>query len=76
MMNLYTYVVSRLKSEKGQGIVEYALLLAFVVAIAGVALSTDNGLGDAISNVFENTAQELNNSTGANQGGAGTGTGN
>ena len=34
MMKLYTYVVSRLKSEKGQGIVEYALLLAFVVAIA------------------------------------------
>ena len=59
MMNLYTYVVSRLKSEKGQGIVEYALLLAFVVAIAGVALSTDNGLGKAISNVFQDTATQL-----------------
>ena len=59
MMNLYTYVVSRLKSEKGQGIVEYALLLAFVVAIAGAALSNGE-LGDAIQAVFHNTAEELN----------------
>ena len=66
MMNLYTYVVSRLKSEKGQGIVEYALLLAFVVAIAGVALSTDNGLGKAIKGVFDNTANTLSGNTGAN----------
>ena len=69
MMNLYTYVVSRLKSEKGQGIVEYALLLAFVVAVAGAALSSEQGLGQAIQNVFQNTAQELNNQVGANQGG-------
>ena len=66
MMNLYTYVVSRLKSEKGKGIVEYALLLAFVVAIAGVALSTDNGLGKAIKGVFDNTANTLSGNTGAN----------
>ena len=72
MMNLYTYVVSRLKSEKGQGIVEYALLLAFVVAIAGAALSTDNGLGEAISNVFEKTTNQLNN-TGATPPAAGGG---
>ena len=66
MMNLYTYVVSRLKSEKGQGIVEYALLLAFIVAIAGVALSTDNGLGKAIKGVFDNTANTLSGNAGAN----------
>ena len=73
MMNLYTYVVSRLKSEKGQGIVEYALLLAFVVAIATAALSANGGLGEAISNVFENTTNQLNNSTGANPPAAGGG---
>lgn len=73
MMNLYTYVVSRLKSEKGQGIVEYALLLAFVVAIAGVALSTDSGLGEAIKGVFADTAQELNGNAGANPPAAGGG---
>ena len=72
MMNLYTYVVSRLKSEKGQGIVEYALLLAFVVAIAGVALNANGGLGEAISNVFEKTTTQLNN-TGATPPAAGGG---
>lgn len=72
MMNLYTYVVSRLKSEKGQGIVEYALLLAFVVAVAGFALQ-EGTLGQAIQNVFENTAQELNNQAGANPPAAGGG---
>ena len=65
MMNLYTYVVSRLKSEKGQGIVEYALLLAFVVAVAGAALSSEHGLGEAISNVFEKTTTQLNGNAGA-----------
>lgn len=71
MMNLYTYVVSRLKSEKGQGIVEYALLLAFVVAIATAALSADGGLGEAIKKVFADTAQELNGNAGANPPAAG-----
>ena len=71
MMNLYTYVVSRLKSEKGQGIVEYALLLAFVVAIAGVALSSEQGLGQAIQGVFDRTVTQLNSNAGADQGGTG-----
>ncbi|MBR0102558.1 MAG: Flp family type IVb pilin [Selenomonadaceae bacterium] len=38
------------KSEKGQGMVEYALIIAFVAAIAIVALN--NGLGDAVKNAF------------------------
>lgn len=39
------------KSEKGQGMVEYALIIAFVAAIAIVALN--NGLGQAVSNAFQ-----------------------
>ena len=73
MMNLYTYVVSRLKSEKGQGIVEYALLLAFVVAIATAALSSDGGLAEAIEGVFSDTAQKLSGNAGANPPAAGGG---
>ena len=38
------------KSEKGQGMVEYALIIAFVAAIAIVALN--NGLGTAVKNAF------------------------
>lgn len=45
---------------KGQGIVEYALLLAFVVAIAVWALS-DGSLGGAIKTNFEKTASAVTN---------------
>ena len=38
------------KSEKGQGMVEYALIIAFVAAIAIVALN--NGLGQAVKDAF------------------------
>lgn len=45
-------LVKKIKgSEKGQGMVEYALIIAFVAAIAIVALN--NGLGQAVSNAFE-----------------------
>lgn len=43
------------KSEKGQGMVEYALIIAFVAAIAIVALN--NGLGDAIKGAFTNASE-------------------
>lgn len=43
---------------KGQGIVEYALLLAFVVAIAVWALS-DGSLGNAIKTNFDTTASKV-----------------
>ncbi len=43
---------------KGQGIVEYALLLAFVVAIAIFALQ-DGTLGKALSNNFASTASKV-----------------
>ena len=43
---------------KGQGIVEYALLLAFVVAIAIYATS-ESGLGGAIKENFSTTASTV-----------------
>lgn len=51
---MFTYInklIKKLKaSEKGQGMVEYALIIAFVAAIAIVALN--NGLGATIKNAF------------------------
>lgn len=55
-------------SEKGQGIVEYALILAFVVAIALVALKSDSGIGQSIKNLFSNTGTQIENA-GQNVGG-------
>lgn len=49
------------KSQKGQGIVEYALILAFVVAIAAVALKSNTGIGQAIQDIFTNTGTKIKN---------------
>ena len=51
--------IEKIWSEKGQGIVEYALILAFVVAIAIVALKSDIGIGKSIQNLFSNTGTQI-----------------
>ena len=55
---LFTYIkslVEKIKSsEKGQGMVEYALIIAFVAAIAIFALN--GGLRDAVSGAFESAS--------------------
>lgn len=45
-------------TEKGQGIVEYALLLAFVVAIAIFALQ-NGSLGKSLSENFSKTGSAV-----------------
>lgn len=51
MIQYIEKLVKKLKaSEKGQGMVEYALIIAFVAAIAIVALN--NGLGQAVKDAF------------------------
>ena len=58
MLTYIRFLTSRYLGEKGQGIVEYAVLLAFVVVVATV-LTTDNGLKDAISGVFTKVVTAL-----------------
>lgn len=58
MLKYIDKLVKKLKaSEKGQGMVEYALIIAFVAAIAIIALN--NGLGTAISNAFDTAASQV-----------------
>lgn len=45
--------------EKGQGIVEYALLLAFIVAIAGTLYTT--GFANSVKNVFDMASITISN---------------
>ena len=53
-------LVQKIKSsEKGQGMVEYALIIAFVAAIAILVLSND-GLGGAVSSAFNNASEMIN----------------
>lgn len=48
--------------QKGQGIVEYALILAFVVGIGGVLFANGN-LADSIRSVFSNVNIQLSAAT-------------
>ena len=53
MVGYIKKLVAKLQqSEKGQGMVEYALIIAFVAAIAIFAFN--NGLGDAVRGAFNN----------------------
>ena len=50
---MWDYVNVRYLNQKGQGMVEYALILAFVVVIAGYLVGNDS-IGNAIKDVFDN----------------------
>ena len=71
MFTILYHLKNRYLSQKAQGIVEYALILAFVVAIAIFITSGNNNLSDAIKGVFTDTANQVK-VTGA---GAGAGAG-
>ena len=62
MIKYIDKLIKKLKaSEKGQGMVEYALIIAFVAAIAIVALN--NGLGQAIKDAFTGAANLVSSAT-------------
>ena len=58
MFTIFTHLKNRYMSQKAQGIVEYALILAFVVVVAA-ALINGGDLSNAVKNIFGNTANEL-----------------
>lgn len=61
--------IMRYLEQKGQGMVEYALILAFVVAVA-VALTGQNGIRQAITETFNHVTETLNTANQqGNQGG-------
>ena len=59
MFTILYHLKNRYLSQKAQGIVEYALILAFVVAIAIFITSGNNNLSDAIKGVFTDTANQV-----------------
>lgn len=63
MLEMLKYLKARYVSEKAQGIVEYALILAFVVVIAAALLGTD-GIEQSIKNVFTSVEQLLKHGAG------------
>lgn len=63
MLEMLKYLKARYVSEKAQGIVEYALILAFVVVIAA-GLFGATGIESAISNVFTSVKNLLQHGSG------------
>ena len=59
MLEILNYLRVRYMSEKAQGMVEYALILAFVVALA-IVLMGNSGLKTAISHVFSSATNQIN----------------
>ena len=59
MFTILYHLKNRYLSQKAQGMVEYALILAFVVVLA-MALTNAGGLREAITNVFGDTANQVN----------------
>ena len=60
MLQILNYLRVRYVSEKAQGIVEYALLLALVVVV-GAVLIGNNSMATSIHTIFENVKGLLNN---------------
>ena len=62
MLAVLNYLKVRYLGEKGQGMVEYALILAFVVAVAAAvfAKGTGSGLGQAINGIVTKVTDGVN----------------
>lgn len=53
MLEIAKYLKARYLTEKGQDLVEYALLLALVVAV-GAAVVDAGGIKEHVANIFNN----------------------
>lgn len=60
--DFFNKVKSKL-SQKGQGMVEYALILAAVAILAGVVLANGGGLRTAIESAFDNVKTQIEGAT-------------
>lgn len=59
-------LISTVKNEKGQGMVEYGIIVALVALVAILALST---FGENIRDAFTNTNAQMNTTAGGGAGG-------
>ena len=58
MLEIVEYLKARYISEKAQGIVEYALILAFIVVVA-TAITNAGGLQDKVTAVLKDVSDAL-----------------
>lgn len=62
MLNYFIYLQTQYLGQKGQGLVEYAVVVAVVIGI-GIAFlaNNDDGVARTISNVYTNVFNRANN---------------
>lgn len=53
MLEVFNYLKARYVSEKAQGLVEYAILLAFVVVVGAIIVGSGNDtIANSVSTIF------------------------
>ncbi len=60
MKEILEYLKARYLSEKAQGMVEYALIVAFIVGVAAVVFATDGSFADAVKAGFSKVTTKVN----------------
>ena len=70
LFQIYDYYRTVYGSEKGQDLIEYALLLALVVAV-GVLIYQTSGLKDSLTTIFSNAGSLTKDAASISKGTAG-----
>ena len=61
MMEIVKYLKARYVSEKAQGMIEYALIAAFICAVAAVIFGSNGSFGNAINTAFNGVGNAASN---------------
>lgn len=61
MLEIVEYLKARYFNEKGQDLVEYALLLAFVVAVGAIIVGSDTSISKSVNTIFTKAQTVLSN---------------
>ncbi|TYZ22256.1 Flp family type IVb pilin [Selenomonas ruminis] len=60
MKEILEYLKARYLSEKAQGMVEYALIVAFIVGVAAVVFASNGSFQAAVNAGFNKVATKVN----------------
>ncbi|MBE6073549.1 MAG: pilin protein [Selenomonas ruminantium] len=60
MKEILEYLKARYLSEKAQGMVEYALIVAFIVGVAAVVFASNGSFSDAVNAGFNKVKDSVN----------------
>ena len=60
MKEIIEYLKARYLNEKAQGMVEYALIVAFIVGVAAVVFASNGSFSDAVNAGFNKVKDKVN----------------